>query len=63
MISSEDLILIKLEWYKDSNSSRHLEDAEGIYEIQEDTLDMDYLKTRALKAGVADMLQSIIKTK
>lgn len=63
MISPEDLILIKLEWYKDSNSSRHLEDAQGIYEIQKDNLDIDYLKTRAVKFGLADTLSDLIKTK
>ncbi len=63
MISPEDLILIKLEWYKQSGSSRHLEDAEGIYEIQKGNLDVDYLRSRAIKFDLGDLLLDLIKTK
>lgn len=41
--SPEDLILIKLLWYKNSGSSRQLEDIESILKIQK-KLDMKYIK-------------------
>ncbi len=42
--SPEDLILIKLQWYKNSGSSRHLEDVESIIAISGDKLDFNYLE-------------------
>jgi len=41
-ISPEDLILIKLKWYKESESDRHFFDALSVYQIQK-RLDKKYL--------------------
>lgn len=60
-ISPEDLILSKLEWYKISQSSRHLEDAESVLKISEEKLDMNYLKKWAEKLRVLEKLNKLIK--
>ena len=48
VISPEDLILIKLQWYKDSGSTRHLEDTESILRISQ--VDLQYIKELAKNA-------------
>lgn len=54
--SPEDLILIKLKWYKQTQSNRHLEDVESIVKISGSKLDMKYLKQWARKLGVLGIL-------
>jgi hypothetical protein len=39
IITAKDLILIKLLWYKESESTRHSEDAQSIVAIQGNNLD------------------------
>ena len=60
-ISPEDLILSKLRWYKISPSSRHLEDIESILKISGRKLDKKYLKRMAIKSGVLDELNNLLK--
>src|SRR3989344_5657196 len=55
-ISPEDLILIKLSWYKESESTKHLEDAQSIIAIQGDKLDKQYLNEWAERQGTGDLL-------
>ena len=59
-ISPEDLILSKLRWYKESDSSRHLEDVESILRIQKD-LDLEYLKTESAKQSTSEILGPLLK--
>lgn len=56
-ISPEDLILSKLQWYKKSGSSRHLEDIESVFKISGKKLDMLYLKKWAKKLGLLGLLK------
>jgi len=58
-ISPEDLILSKLIWYKESESSRHLEDVESILEIARP--DLNYIKKWAKKGSTYKILTEIIK--
>lgn len=58
--SPEDLILIKLKWYKETQSNRHLEDIESILKISSKKLDMKYLKRWAKKLKVSDVLSKLI---
>lgn len=60
-ISPEDLILSKLNWYQESQSSRHLEDVESILKISGKRLDRKYLKQWAKKLGVLGILNGLIK--
>ena len=59
VISPEDLILIKLLWYKNSDSRRHLEDAESILKIS--PVDLEYLKKWAKKQDTLGILEEILK--
>lgn len=61
-ISPEDLILNKLLWYEESQSSRHLEDAESVLKISGDKLDFEYLKQQAEKLGIMDILDKLSPT-
>ncbi len=58
-ISPEDLILIKLKWHKESESSRQLEDVESIVKISGSRLDMAYLKKWAKRLGVEHIWNSV----
>lgn len=58
-ISPEDLILRKLLWYKESQSSRHLEDAQSISRISNEILDKKYLKKMAIKSDIIEELNLI----
>lgn len=62
-ISSENLILSKLRWYKISPSSRHIEDVESILKISDKILDKKYLKKMAIKLDLFDELQEVLKLK
>jgi len=59
VISPEDLILIKLLWYKNSDSRSHLEDAESILKIS--PVDLEYLKKWAKKQDTLGILEEILK--
>ena len=58
-ISPEDLILIKLQWYKNSNSTRHLEDAESILKITE--VDLEYIKKWAGEQATIEILENLLE--
>lgn len=60
ILSAEDMMLGKLQWYKVSEIEKHLNDIRGIYEIQKDILDKDYLKKWAVRLLVNDLLNKII---
>ena len=59
VISPEDLILIKLQWHKNSGSTRHLEDAESILKITE--VDLEYIKGWARKQSTIEILENLLK--
>jgi len=61
-ISPEDLILSKLKWYQQTDSSRHIEDAESVLKISGKKLDMSYLKQWAKKLKVSEILNKLIKS-
>ncbi|MBI3631531.1 MAG: nucleotidyltransferase [Candidatus Staskawiczbacteria bacterium] len=58
-ISPEDLILSKLLWHKDSNSTKQLDDIKSVLAISK--IDFKYLKKWAEKQLTAEILKSIIK--
>lgn len=57
-ISPEDLILIKLLWYKDSGSTRHLEDAESILKITK--IDLKYIQKWLMKQSTSEIFKEIL---
>lgn len=59
LVSPEDVILLKLEWYRmgGCTSERQLEDVRGVLQIQAGKLDQAYLDRWAADLGVSDLLQ------
>ena len=58
--SPEDIILKKILWFKESEIQKHLEDALGILEVQQN-LDLNYLRKWANKLGIQDLLKGLLK--
>lgn len=59
-ISAEDLILNKLLWYRQGESSKQLEDIESIIKIQK-KLDWQYMRKWAEQLSTADILKKFEK--
>jgi hypothetical protein len=59
LVSPEDIILLKLEWYRlgGGASERQWQDILGVLQVQADRLDQTYLDHWAADLGVADLLQ------
>jgi len=60
-VSPEDLILSKLTWYKESESSKHLEDIKTILDIQRLKLDLNYIKKWAEKQSTIKILNELME--
>jgi len=59
VISAEDIVLAKLDWYRMGNevSDRQWLDVLGVLKVQGNRLDRDYMRRMADELGVADLLQ------
>lgn len=62
IVSPEDVILAKLEWFRlgDEVSERQWRDVQGVFDVQGDRLDRDYLRQWAAVLDVADLLHKAI---
>ena len=58
VISPEDLILTKLIWYKESNSTRHLEDALSVLKISK--VNLEYIKKWASRCSIKKILEELL---
>jgi hypothetical protein len=58
--SPEDVILKKLEYYREGGSDKHLRDIAGVLKVRGSQLDMPYLVTWAEKLGVADLWRGML---
>lgn len=58
-ISPEDLILKKLLWYKETQSTRQLEDIQSIMAILKDKLDFAYMRKWARKQNTLGVLEEL----
>lgn len=58
--SPEDLILIKSAWYKESGSTRHLEDIESILTISKKFINKGYLTRWSKQLGTSDVLAKFL---
>ena len=59
VVAPEDLILAKLRWAKEGGSQRQIEDAQGVYQLQRDGLDLQYLRRRAAALSLSDLLEKL----
>lgn len=59
--SAEDTVLAKLEWYRLSPSDRQWRDVQAILRVQDDALDLAYLRQWANELGVAELLDWALK--
>lgn len=59
LISPEDIVLAKLEWYRLGGevSDRQWQDVIGVLTVQAEDLDLDYLRHSADQLGVRDLLE------
>lgn len=60
--SAEDVVLTKLEWAARSGSSRQIDDARGIADVQGSTLDLAYLRRWAAELGLVDLLEQVLRS-
>ena len=60
LTSPEDIILVKLDWYKlgDCTSERQWNDIIGVLKVQRKNLDLAYLQHWAIKLGVDKLLNN-----
>lgn len=61
--TAEDVILHKFHWHKISPSDRQLHDAAGVYAVQGDALDIDYLRRWASILDVEGELDALLDGK
>jgi hypothetical protein len=59
----EDVLLHKLVWNKITPSDRQLMDAAGIAAVQEDKLDLEYLRDWATRQGTLTQLEEVLAGK
>ncbi|HMQ35182.1 MAG TPA: hypothetical protein PKD53_30970 [Chloroflexaceae bacterium] len=59
--SAEDTVLAKLEWYKLAPSDRQWRDVQAILRVQDDALDVAYLRRWADELGLTDLLGWALK--
>jgi hypothetical protein len=52
IISPEDILLTKLDWYNRSKNTKHMDDAVGIIRVQGKKLDAAYIKKMLVKLDI-----------
>jgi hypothetical protein len=62
VVSPEDIVLLKMLWYRDSNctSERQWADVIGVLKVQAGKLDLQYLKKWAGILGVSELLEKAL---
>lgn len=61
IISAEDMVLTKLEWFKRSKNTKHLDDAIGIIKVQAGKLDKHYITRNLEKFGIKKYWGTAVK--
>lgn len=59
--SPEDVILKKLEYYREGKSEKHLKDIAGVLKISGDELDHAYIETWANRLGVREIWDRVVR--
>jgi hypothetical protein len=58
--SPEDVIIKKLEYFKDGGSEKHLRDISGMMRLSGDVIDKGYISVWASRLGVADIWKAVL---
>lgn len=61
MPTPEDTIISKLLWYQEAQTDKHLNDARGVWEIQKESLDQDYLNRWVTRLGLEKIFEKVKK--
>ena len=59
--SPEDVIIKKMEYYKEGGSEKHLRDITGILKISEELIDFNYISQWVERLGLKDIWEAILK--
>lgn len=63
LVSPEDIILLKLQWYKDGGaiSEKQWNDIQGVLKTQSNIIDLGYLHQWAQSLSVSDLLEKAVR--
>lgn len=56
--TAEDVIVTKLDWYRQARHEKHLDDAVGVWKVQRGELDLGYVETSCRELGLTDLLET-----
>ena len=56
----EDVILGKMEFYRQGESEKHLRDITGILKMSADVVDREYIQSRAVRMGLLDIWRLVL---
>ena len=59
--SPEDIIIKKMEYYREGGSEKHLRDISGILRVSGDGLDFPYIDRWAARKGLTEIWQAVLK--
>lgn len=59
--SPEDVIIKKMEFYKEGGSEKHLRDITGILKISSDIIDINYITQWADRLGLRDIWDAVLR--
>lgn len=59
--SAEDVIIKKMEYYRDGGSEKHLRDITGILKISGDSVDRDYISVWAKRLGLIEIWEAVLR--
>lgn len=59
--SPEDVIIMKMRYYKEGGSDKHLRDITGMLKISGDIIDRKYIESWVVKLGIEDIWRGILE--
>jgi len=59
LLTAEDVVVTKLQWYKALKRSKDKDDARGVIAVQGDSLDWDYIRRWCDSHGTQELLDAV----
>ena len=59
--SPEDVILKKLEYFREGGSEKHIGDIAGILKVQQERIDRDYIAASARRLGLEEIWLDVLQ--